>query len=106
MSFLEQLDSDMEDAFLNTAEFGETVTYLFADGTTKSIACVFNEQIGAIDVRETGRCSISSDATVGIEDPQPGEQIQRSSGEIWTIIDVRGNQGAFDLRVIQPLERV
>lgn len=106
MSFLDQLDSDMENVFLNIAEFGETVTYRRADGTTASIACVFNEQIGAIDRTEVGRCSISSDATLGIADPEPGEQIERSNGERWTIIDVRGNQGGFDLRVVLPLERV
>jgi hypothetical protein len=105
VSFSDQLDSDMEDTFLNTSDFAETVTYRVSDGTTVSISAVIIADEGTVGDFELARILISNDSTLGVASPAPGEQLTPSGEKRWTILKVRTTPSAHNLDCARPVER-
>lgn len=102
-SFEDQLQTDIENVFLNTDEFSETVTYTQFDGTTKSIPVVFRPDVGAEDTKGDALFLVPTNATLGISNPLEGERITRSNGDIWTITKIRDDdEGIAECRARNP----
>lgn len=60
-----QLRADLGDVFYNTEEFAETVTWVYADGTTQQIVCIFDEEHQAMDT-DTGAPFIASEPQIHV----------------------------------------
>jgi hypothetical protein len=76
VSFKDQMLADFKNVFLNTDEFAETVIFMAADGSTRSIkAVVVRGDIGARDETDYGvmqmmTVSVANDAVNGVTPAQ------------------------------------
>ncbi len=85
-TFQELLQSDLDDVFLNTEEFGESVEYYPFGGAMRTITVAVSEY-GARNEMELNAKSVSAqlrvfakrDAVTGIDNPQQKDYLVRSS---------------------------
>jgi len=100
MSFLENMDGDMQNVILNTTEHAETITYTVQGGSPKSIEAVVDR--GRYDEIENGpqglqrnreiEIWISTDATAGIETPSTDDEVT-IDGKNWNVEQVMDQDG-------------
>ena len=88
MSFKDQLAADAAAVFCNADEFGESVTYLKADGTSRSITALVIRNIPQVDemgvLRYAIEAHVPNDATTGILDTEAdfgGDQLRIAERE-------------------------
>jgi hypothetical protein len=108
MTFLTDLDDDMEDVFNDVTEFGEALTLTFDDASTRSIVGVVWEQRGALDNLEQALITIQDHATLGATAAELGGGMtitRTGNSEVWTIADIQTGIGEHIIRALLPLER-
>lgn len=99
--FETQMATDLSGCMLSLGEFEETVTYTTPGGTaTSGVKTVYQEYLGAID-EKTQAVFILPVATIA--NPERGATITRTSGEVWTVIDVsQRDTAAVNCRAVLP----
>lgn len=110
-TFSEQMATDMEKTFFSSGDLAlpmASVTYrVAATGATSTINAIYDEFVGATDPYADAIFTIENNATRGVEDPQPGDQLTFNS-EVWTVIKTRGDSTSLihELRCRLPEEIV
>jgi hypothetical protein len=110
-TFSEQMATDMEKTFFSSGDLAlpmASVTYrVAATGATSTVSAIFSEFVGALDFFADAIFTIENNATRGIEDPQPGDQLTFNS-EVWTVVKIRGDSTSLihELRCRLPQEIV
>ena len=108
MTLKSQIAADVASVLLNTDEFAEDVTYTPSGEAAKSIKAVFDYEGFTPEDAEDGRVQrhdatlfISTDATLGIANPNAKDQVTISS-EVWDIVRVmESGNGAARLQLVR-----
>lgn len=89
-----QLETDISSVFLDTDFFGETVTYTFRDGSSKSITAVPHLNAAGSHIEMEAMFDISNDATIGVASPERGDTITQvnTTGQVWRVERVSENE--------------
>lgn len=83
--------------------FGETVTYVTAEGASSSPTLFFKFYVGALDNRESAVVEVKADE---VANPNEGDYFTRSGESVrWYVNDVRERANYFQLRCIRTKER-
>lgn len=85
-NFLDQLDEDMTNTFLNTTEFAATVTVTALDATTVTAPAAFVFEAGAVDEKERAKFYLADSVTIA-----RGYYIT-FAGERWIAVDIRPDE--------------
>lgn len=92
-----QFDEDMDNVFLNSAEFADTLTITDNDGADVVSIAVFEFQVGAVDEKERAVFRFKDDDVL-----LRGYFIEYQS-QRWTVVDVRPDElGMLEVRCDSP----
>lgn len=97
--------SGFEDRFVISlptmlAQLGEQATYDPVSGADSTIDIFVNELDGAVDEKAEANFYILKSQ---VSDPQRGDRVVMSNGDVWTSIDARDERdGTFKLRLRKP----
>lgn len=110
-TFSQQMANDMRDVFFSSDDLAlpmASVTYrVAATGATSTLNAIYDEFVGATDPFADAIFTVENNATRGVEDPVPGDQITYD-GKVWTVIKSRGDSSGLihELRCRLPEEIV
>ena len=81
----------------------DAVSYKKVDGTVVTVNAIYNEFVAAIDDFGNAIFTIASDPTLGLAEPERGDELT-FAGEQWTVIDIRNDEaGMIELRCMRPI---
>lgn len=96
-NFKAQVDEDMDNVFLNSVEFADTMTITDLDGADVADLAVFEFQVGAVDEKERAIFRFKDDAVL-----LRGYFITFQS-QRWTVVDIRPDElGMIEVRCDSP----
>lgn len=96
-NFIDQMDEDMTNTFLNTDEFAAQVTVTDLSGGTTTPKAVFVFQAGAVDEKERAVFYLADSVTIA-----RGYYITLNA-ERWIVVDVRpDDRGMNEVRCDRP----
>lgn len=109
MTLAELVAADVDDVFLNSDEFGETVSYTPSGGSVRSIVVVIGRrQNGLKDDRghlvDTGVITVyaKKSATTGINAPAKGDKIVRGGVTFNYVAVIEEDVGSYRLEYHSP----